>query len=340
MKDYLQSIADEVKDIFSHDIETSKTFVVPGRDDVGLTFGRNQIKKGKLIETCVLFIDIRNSTIISKNLKKDKAKLGKIYSAFIHAMVSIADKYGYVRNIIGDRVMVVFEPNNCFIDSINCAATMYSVSYGILKKYSGIDTFKVGIGIDFGEMLILKTGILKNHTEKSEYKNLVWVGDAANIASKLTDLANKEYNNPLYTLSYEDIVFENVLTGHTKSPTPLSLADAYLGKTNLIPVYEVKMATKTYSVTLSGEEFNKKVSISQGSWLYDGKSIKSLIKEERQGTTSPVLMSGKVYNEFKTADPKSIHLKRLCQKTYPIQAPTSLGIFGGTPLWTEINQVK
>jgi len=340
MKDYLQSIADEVKDIFAHDIETTKAFVVPGRDDVGLTFGRNQIKKGKLIETCVLFIDIRNSTIMSKNLKKDKAKLGKIYSAFIHSMVSIADEYGYVRNIIGDRVMVVFEPDNCFVDAINCAATMYSTSYGILKKFSAIETFKVGIGIDFGEMLILKTGIQKQHTEQSEYKNLVWVGDAANIASKLTDLANKEYNNPLYTLSIENVVFEDVLTGYKESPTSLSLVDAYLGKSNKIPVYERKFVTKTHSITLSGEEFNKKVSISQGGWKYDGKSIKLISKEERAGTTSPVLMSGKVYSEFKKADPKSTHLLRLNQKSYPVQPFTGFGIYGGTPLWPEVNQVK
>ncbi len=203
MKDFLQSIADEVKDIFDHEIETSKAYVVPGRNDPALTFGKNQVKKGKLIETCVLFIDIRNSTAMSRALKRDKAKLGKIYSAFIDAMATIADKYGYVRNIIGDRVMVVFEPGNCYVDAVNCAVTMYTVATRILKKYSGLEIFKCGIGIEFGEMLVLKTGIQKRHEEQSEYKNLVWVGDAANIASKLTDLANKEYNSPQFKITYE-----------------------------------------------------------------------------------------------------------------------------------------
>ncbi len=134
MKDLLQSISDDVKDIFNHDIETNKTYSVPGRNDQNLTFGRNQIKKGKLIETCVLFIDIRNSTSMSRTLKNDKAKLGKIYSAFIDAMASIADKYGYVRNIIGDRVMVVFEPSNCYVDAVNCAVVMHTTAVKILKN--------------------------------------------------------------------------------------------------------------------------------------------------------------------------------------------------------------
>ncbi|HPH37335.1 MAG TPA: adenylate/guanylate cyclase domain-containing protein, partial [Sediminibacterium sp.] len=211
MKELLQSIADDVKDIFTHEIETTKTYGVPGRNDPGLTFGRNQVKKGKLIETCVLFIDIRNSTQMSRNLKRDKAKLGKIYSAFIDAMASIADQYGYVRNIIGDRVMVVFEPNNCCIDAVDCAIMMYTVATRIIKRYSGLDTFKCGIGIDYGEMLVLKTGIQKRHQEQSEYKNLVWVGDTANTASKLTDFSNKEYNSPLYKVTYEYLNHEKVL---------------------------------------------------------------------------------------------------------------------------------
>lgn len=339
MKEFLQSVAEDAKDIFAHDIETTKAFVVPGRNDPGLTFGRDQIKKGKLIETCVLFIDIRNSTVMSRNLKKDKAKLGKIYSAFVDAMASIADKYGYVRNIIGDRVMVVFEPGNCFVDAVNCAAMMYTVAAKILKKYSGIDSFKVGIGIEYGEMLILKTGIQKKHEEQSEYKNLVWVGDAANVASKLTDFANKEYNSPQYKVSYEYVHSERYLKGY-KSSSSNPLYDALYGITSkLEPEYDWKVERRTSVALLNADEFIKDVKI-LSEWKYNNNKILGIEKVERNGTTSTILMSGKVYNEFKKADAKSPYLQNLSQRQYPNAPYTGTGIYGGYALCAEISQVK
>jgi class 3 adenylate cyclase len=337
MKEFLQCLADGAKDIFDHDIESSKTFHVPGRDDPGLTFGRNQVKRGKLIETCVLFIDIRNSTAMSRSLKRDKAKLGKIYSAFVDAMVSIADRYGYVRNIIGDRVMVVFEPENCFIDAVNCAAMMYTVGTRILKKYSGLETFKCGIGIEYGEMLILKTGIQKRHEEQSEYKNLVWVGDAANVASKLTDLSSKEYCSPLYKVTYIEWDYDNVLNGYEKS---ISLADKYLYGGTGKPIYRRELVQKNRTTSLSIEEFANKVEITAEGWKYDGKKITGIEKENRSGYTSPILMSGKVYSEFKKADPKSPHLKNFSQKNYPHALYVNTGIYGGNAICSEITQIQ
>ena len=181
---FLKGLSGEVKDIFQNDIETSKAYVVPSREDPLLTFPMGANKKGKLIETCVLMVDIRNSTSLSKRFAKDKVKLGKIYSAFIHAMVDIADEFGYVRNIVGDRIMVVFEPGNCYQEAVHCAAMMYSVATKLLAKEAGLPEFKIGIGIDYGEMLVLKAGIRKKHEEQSEYKGLIWMGNPANIASK------------------------------------------------------------------------------------------------------------------------------------------------------------
>jgi adenylate cyclase len=203
MKAILEQVNSDVKDIFNNKIETTGSYVVPSRNDAGLTFKIGDVKKGKTIETCVLMVDMRNSTNISKQLSKDKARLGKIYSAFIHAMATIADEYGYVRNIIGDRVMVVFDPKDCHVNALTCAVMMNTVITRILAKYVALDDFKAGIGIDYGEMLVLKTGIRKKHEEQSEYKNLVWVGDAANIASKLTDAATKEIKVQNYKVKYE-----------------------------------------------------------------------------------------------------------------------------------------
>ncbi len=329
MKEFMQSLVDAVKEIFDHNIETTKASAVPSRDDAGLTFGKNQVKRGKLIETCVLFIDIRNSTLISRNFKKDKAKLGKLYSAFIHSMVIIADKYGYVRNIIGDRVMVVFEPNGCFTNAVECAATMYTTATAILKKFAGIESFKVGIGIVYGVMLVLKSGIAKQHEEQSEYKNLVWVGDAANIVSKLTDFANKDFNSPLFTITYEYIEIVPVLI---PNPTYKTLVEKYLAQ----PQYENKYEKRTATTVLNTQDYLAKVTWDNNGCKYDGKNVLDIRKEEKSGTTFPVLMSRKVYQEFKVSNPKSPLLAYLKERSYPNLPFTVSGVFGGNPNWREI----
>jgi hypothetical protein len=48
-------------------------------------------------------------------------------------------------------------------------------------------------------MLATKTGIRRKGSEQSNYRNLVWLGRPANIASKLTDLANKPEDSFTYT---------------------------------------------------------------------------------------------------------------------------------------------
>jgi len=335
MENFLNQLNQDIKNIFQFDIETPKAYVVPTRHDPNLTFPIGAVKKGKLLETCVLMIDIRNSTKISRQLRKDKVKLGKIYSAFIYAMTSIADEYGYVRNIVGDRVMVVFEPKDCFVNAINCAAVMYSVATKILFKQVSIEDFKIGLGIDFGEMLVLKTGIRKKHEEQSEYKSLVWVGDAANMASKLCDFANKQYSSPLFKVTYEQLNWERIFNVYNPNPNillnPLS---------NLVPEnkFEYKKVPKT--AIINAIDFAKEIKVEAEGWKYKGEKVLSFNIENRIGTTSPILISGKVYNELKKVDPKSIHLARLLLKDYPNSPYTGTGVYGGNLIVPEISKIK
>lgn len=337
--DFLQQIHDDVKDIFEHNIETTEAYTVPSRDDQGLTFLTGVTKKGKLIKTCVLFIDIRNSTKITRELQNDKVRLGKIYSSFIHSMTTIADEYGFVRNIVGDRVMVVFDPANCYVNAVNCAAAMYAVANKIIKRFSGLENFNVGIGIDFGEMLVLKTGIKRKHEEQSEYKGLVWVGNTANLASKLTDCTSKEYFSVKYRITYERTLITKVLKGYKAQPMNLMLPmPLYSQKPE--EEYEYKGVTNSYSVTLNEDEFNRKIAFNGVEMKYDGHKVSNVIKEIQNGTASPVLMSGRVYEGLKKAEPKSIHLSRISEKNYPGIQNVGSRIYGGNPFYTEVNQIK
>ena len=339
MEDFLKQINQDIKDIFQYNIETTTTYSVPARHDTALTFPIGAEKRGKLLETCVLMIDIRNSTSISRQLIKDKVRLGKIYSAFIYAMADIADEYGYVRNIIGDRLMVVFEPKDCFANAIKCAALMYTVAVKVLSKYVGIGDFKIGIGVDFGEMLVLKTGIRKKQEEQSEYKSLVWIGNTANIASKLCDFANKPWDSTIFKITFEYFSFEEVLND-IKPPTYSPLTAAFLGMPNPVPKYKREYMKKTGSASLTCSEFNTKVDFSTDGMKYNGNRIVSISKENTNGNTSPILISGKVYSEFKACQSTSPLVKTFTSKDYPGKPYTGTGVWGGYYVMPEIIKIK
>jgi len=143
-----------------------------------------------MLRTCVLYIDMRKSTDLS--LAHRPETLAKLYTSFVRAMTRTARYYGgHVRGIIGDRVMVLFDVDQCFTNAVNCAIAMNTVAKHIINESFKSNEVRFGIGIDYGRMLVTKTGIRRHGSEQSSYRNLVWLGRPANVASKLTDAANK-----------------------------------------------------------------------------------------------------------------------------------------------------
>lgn len=192
LKDILKTDINTITDT-SFDVNITSSTSVPTVEDSGITYPNLDEKKinAKTITTCVLYIDIRKSTEL--NLKHTPKTLTKLYSAFMRSMIKAAQHYnGKVRNIIGDRIMVVFEEDNCFNNAVHTAILLNSVSKYLLNPAFSHNDISCGIGIDYGEMLVSKGGIKKNGKENAPYKSLVWLGRPANVSSKLTDIANKE----------------------------------------------------------------------------------------------------------------------------------------------------
>lgn len=188
----LQSIANDAKDIFKTAIEWGivPTDRVPNDDDVAFTFETGRTKRGMKVNTAVLFVDLRNSTEL--NFKQHPDRLGKLYAAFVRSMIQCAEHHsGVIRNIVGDRVMVVFPEKNCCTNAVNAAISMNTVVTKILNPLFKGDNVRAGIGIDYGTMFVEKVGMPRQGKERDAYKNLVWLGRPANVASKLTDIAGK-----------------------------------------------------------------------------------------------------------------------------------------------------
>lgn len=180
-----------IEDVHSTDVEFAPIREVPnvnGND--GLTFESGDVKRGRTIKTCVLYVDIRDS--VKLNEEKQVKTMGRIYTAFTKAvLIAARAEGGCVRNIIGDRVMVVFPEDNCFQHAVHCAFLINNIAKLINSTFPTVP-FKCGVGIDYGTMSVLKVGIDVRDDENQEYKNLVWVGYPANYASRLTDVANKK----------------------------------------------------------------------------------------------------------------------------------------------------
>ena len=201
LKDFLKNLDEEVSTVVSSDfeIEIIDTDYVPSFSDPNITYDNLDAKKKKCkrLESCVLYVDIRGSAKIST--EKQPKTLAKMYSSFVRTMIACSRYYGgYVRNIIGDRVMVVFDKKDCFTKAVDTAILMNSVCSYILNKRIKSIEFSAGIGIDYGKMLITKAGAIRQGDEKEFYRSLVWLGKPANVASRLTDLANKKgsYSEP------------------------------------------------------------------------------------------------------------------------------------------------
>lgn len=194
LKEFFQNIDDEVATVLSSDfeIEIFETKFVPNFNDSNITFDNLDTKKKKCkrLESCVLYVDMRDSAKISA--AKRPHTLARIYSSFVRSMIAAGRYYGgHIRNIIGDRVMVVFDADDCFKKATDTAILMNSISKHILNKRIKTIDFKCGIGIDHGKMLITKAGAIRQGAEKEFYRTLVWLGKPANIASRLTDIAFK-----------------------------------------------------------------------------------------------------------------------------------------------------
>lgn len=184
-----KEIGQEVDGIISHETDFSTSEKVPTVDD--LTFQRHCDRTGTKLNTCVLFVDIRDS--VQKNKDHRPQTLAKMYSCFVYGVLRISKSFnGHVRNIIGDRVMVVFDEEDCCINAIECAGSIMYFCKNKMGNTLPNDTFKCGIGIHYGEINVIKVGLTTQSKENNDYNNLVWIGEPANLASRLTDMAGKD----------------------------------------------------------------------------------------------------------------------------------------------------
>lgn len=305
VKDLLDQIQEDVNDLIQKDFVFKVTNDVPNEDDKDLTFESGEIKKGKEIDTCVLFVDIRDSVKLVKSSHTDT--MGRIYTAFIKSTIRVAHKCnGLVRNIIVDRVMVVFPKENCFQNAVECAITINHIASKYIDKKVAGHEFKCGIGIDYGKMRCIKVGIEKHGTENSDNKNLVWIGPAVNMASRLCDCANKEII--LYKVVYAEYEAPMNIWGR-----PVSLLE-----------YEWHDKMRKMTPEQIQELIN------EGKF----KRIKSVEKLDEEHRYKPILISEAVYLGYAKECPNCNSItKRMWQLDFPHIKDIPFKVYGADLFW-------
>lgn len=284
----------------SFDIISRDARSLPSLDDCDLTFADfdTKSKKVKVIDTCVLYIDIRQSTKL--NFEHQRPTLVKLYCSFVKGATKCAEFFGgKVRNIAGDRVMVLFEPEDCCKNAVNAAVLLNTFCTYILNKYFKLSRVVCGIGIDFGKMMAAKSGSIKRGVKKTEHQSLVWLGPPANVASKLADVANKTISRRIVTVGQE-------------SP--------YVGKfwSNLEIDEFFESLESTYTWPMVAR------------FKYPYGNIWTFFKSFAVRHYPAILMTKRVYDKYRIACPDDIAIRNKLWKPRKISEVESCGmVFGG-----------
>ena len=306
VKELMEDVAGMVGDVNQMTFDFNNCTGVPNTRDTRLTFEYGKEKRGLHVKTCVLYVDVRNSVKLTQ--EHTIKKMGKVFTAFTKASIMTAYRHGgFVRNIIGDRVMVVFPEEKCFKNAVECAISINYIASKILnKKLHGID-FSCGIGIDYGDMYYIKAGMPKRGSEREEHQRLIWLGLPANNASRLTDQANKEYKETRYKI--KALVRRWLLPGQKQESQ-----NSYITRDMTIPaekIVEDVLNDKIHQATICERDEN----------------------EER---LPAILISEAVYDGYKKECPNCNSISdSLWKKVDAKIRDISYDVYGGNIMWVE-----
>ena len=197
-----QEIVAEVKEILATKWQTRKGTKVPEPEDTKL--GNDAV----LLEGTVLYADMADSTALVNGFKDWFA--AEVYKCYLVAACHvIRNNSGAITAFDGDRVMAVYIGDsknssaaktalqlNWVVTEINAALKAAYPNSAFVLRHS--------VGIDTSSLFVAKTGIRNSN-------DLVWVGQAANYAAKLSGISDAAYS-----LFMTDLVF-NKLSPDTKN---------------------------------------------------------------------------------------------------------------------------
>lgn len=177
----------KAKEIRNTNFVKKTAYSVPTIDTTTLTFGCT----GLTFPATVLYIDMRGSTkLLNTHQRRVTAKIHMMYYEAI-CRIAKADG-GEIRSFNGDSLLVFFYGSGVDVTrKAVCSAfkMRYAITDVINQTLSEYTDINFGIGIDYGEILATKVGLGGNN----DNKDLIWIGNAVNRATKISDECSKPY---------------------------------------------------------------------------------------------------------------------------------------------------
>ncbi|MFB7143130.1 adenylate/guanylate cyclase domain-containing protein [Agrobacterium tumefaciens] len=133
----------------------------------------------------ILYADLDGSTNLVE--KKTWQFAGEVYKTFLYATSRLIRKHGgTIVSYDGDRVMGIFISNRQRNVAVSCAleinyAIKNIVQPELSKQYKTDFKIRHIVGVDTSEIRAARTGVRGDN-------DIVWIGNAANLAAKLTAL--------------------------------------------------------------------------------------------------------------------------------------------------------
>lgn len=140
-------------------------------------------------EGAVLYADMAASSDLVRKYAKKFAAM--IYKIFLYSICeTIRNNAGTITSFDGDRVMAVYIGKRKCSDAAKTALQIkYTVNKlnEILKNELPNDSLEIdyAVGVDVSDLFVVKTGIWGDNY-------LAWIGNAANIAAKLSETRNRQ----------------------------------------------------------------------------------------------------------------------------------------------------
>lgn len=152
---------------------------------------RLTFSNGFYVKCTALFIDIRGSSKLPES--HTRPVLAKIYRAYLSECVAILNQDENCREVFitGDCVSGIFDTttkdaiNQTFYRAGQLNTLLTLLNWRLEQK--GYSTIQCGIGIDYGQALMLKAGY-----KGSGINEIIWMGDVVNKASKLCHKGNRD----------------------------------------------------------------------------------------------------------------------------------------------------
>ena len=152
------------------------------------TVVRDDIKRGVVKNLSIMFADIRGFTTRTSMMHPDR--IVQLLDLIIPEMLNIIIERhkGMVDKLLGDGIMAVYghpyRTGEEIIQAIYSAIDMQQATAAMdqVLKISGYDPVSIGIGINYGEVLICEVG-------NDKYRESTVIGAPVNVAAKMEDIA-------------------------------------------------------------------------------------------------------------------------------------------------------